>query len=264
VTPFLGAGHVSWTHAQNSDGSSNSTLSRPVDSTTHGRAFSKREGLRVVAVFEENARSTVLLDERAAGAEALGAMLRLGAGVPLQARRDRLARDPFVAGHAKRAVLMSGGRILYAEGGNGEEDGDLLMDDMRHAVDAHERRAIVARLRRGRETKAVTKPGAYIGGRPAFGYRADPATHELVVDEDAAAVVRLVFHLARKGNGIRAIAAKLNADGLGGRTWYPNTVVRVLAHDGYRRKRPVQIVCAAVWNNAQKPMASRRRSTPAT
>ncbi len=221
------------------------------------------EGLTVVADFAEDARSTVPLDERRAGAAALDAMMRLGAGVLLVARRDRLARDPYVAGHAKRAVAMMGGRIVYAEGGNGDSDANLFMDDMRHAVNAHERRAIVARLRDGREAKArkAAERGerAYIGGRPAFGYRADPETHELVIDHDAAEVVRSIFDMARSGRSVRAIVAALNADQAGGRNWYPESVMRVLNHDAYRRAYPGRIIDGKVFNAAHAALASRRK-----
>ncbi len=73
-------------------------------------AFAAANGLTIVADYAEDARSTTLISEREGGAAALDAMLRHGAGVLLLARRDRLARDTYVAGDAKRAVSLMGGR----------------------------------------------------------------------------------------------------------------------------------------------------------
>lgn len=228
------------------------------------RAFARAEGLEIVATFAEDARSTVPLDERKGGREALDAMLRLGAGVLLLARRDRLARDPYIAGHAKRAVAIFGARIFYADGGNGEDDSALLLDDIQHAISAHERRAIVARLRSGREEKtrqyASRGERAYVGGRPAFGYRANAATHELEIDPDAAEVVRLIFEQARRGRSVRAIASDLNARQAGGRSWHATSVRRVLTHDGYASTRgPGVIVHGRVVKAARAALAARRK-----
>lgn len=213
--------------------------------------FAAAEGLSIVADFAEDARSTTLLDEREGGRAALDAMLRLGAGTLLLARRDRLARDPFVAGHAKRAVAMMGGRILYAEGGNGQEDSDLLLDDIQHAIAAHERRAIVARLRKGREEKAAQHPQARAqGGKVPFGYRRTSTA--VVIDDAEAAVVREVFALARDGVPVRKIAERVGLS--------PSTVGGILGREVYKLREPGRIVDPRVWNAAQEATASRRRS----
>ncbi len=222
-------------------------------------AFAKREGLRVVERFEGDERSTVALEDRRAGAAALDAMVQHGAGVLLLARRDRLARDPMIAGLAKRTVAMMGGRILYATEGNGDDDSSLFMDDIGHAAAAHERRMIVARLRRGREEKRQRNVRAYVGGRPMFGYRANPHTHELEIDPEAAAVVRDIFARVRRGQSVRKIAAALDEQGACGRRWHLSAVARILKHDGYKLKHPGQIVAPKVYNAAQAVLAGRRK-----
>ena len=55
------------------------------------------------------------------------------------------------------------------------------------------------------------REGQYIGGSPLYGYRKDP-THrnKLMVDPEAAAVVRQIFRWSLEGMGRQAIAQKLN------------------------------------------------------
>ncbi len=217
---------------------------------TDCRRFAAAEGLEIVATFEEDARSTVLLDEREGGRAALDAMLRLGAGVLLLARRDRLARDPFVAGHAERAVGVMGARILYAEGGNGRTDSDLLLGDIQHAIAAHERRAIVARLAKGREEKAA-REGASAraqGGRLPYGYRRD-GRGLAEVDPEAAEVVRLIFTRAREGKSSAKIAKEIGKA--------PTFVDRVITREIYKTTELGRIVDPRIWNDAQAARARR-------
>ena len=57
--------------------------------------------------------------------------------------------------------------------------------------------------------------GEYIDCVPPLGYRKDPADrHRLAIDEEGAAVVRRIFHLAAGGTKVSEIARMLNADGV--------------------------------------------------
>ena len=63
--------------------------------------------------------------------------------------------------------------------------------------------------------KACAENGKFMGTYPAFGYKRDPADkHHLVIDEDTAPVVRRIFAMRASGMSFRAIACKLNEDGV--------------------------------------------------
>lgn len=72
-----------------------------------------------------------------------------------------------------------------------------------------ESETIQGRTMMGRSAKA--KEGGYAGGRPPFGY--DVVNGELVVNEDEAKVVRLVFRLRSEGLSLYKITDRLNAEG---------------------------------------------------
>lgn len=58
------------------------------------------------------------------------------------------------------------------------------------------------------------RQGQYIGGFPIYGYKKDPTDkNKLVVDEDAAPVVRQIYRWYLEGNGAQHIAALLNQRG---------------------------------------------------
>lgn len=57
--------------------------------------------------------------------------------------------------------------------------------------------------------------GEFIGAFAKYGYKKDPADrHKLVIDEDAAANVQLIFKMYLNGSGIRSIVRYLNENGV--------------------------------------------------
>ncbi len=131
------------------------------------------------------------------------------------------------------------------------------MDDIGHAVSAHERRVIVARLARGREEKAARHPQARAqGGKVPHGYRRTATGLE--IDAQAAAEVRRCFDLAREGKALRKVEAILATET--GRHWTASTVAGIIGREIYKQQQPGRIVDPRVWNATQAALAGRRRS----
>lgn len=105
--------------------------------------------------------------------------------------------------------------------------------------------ALVATLERDRHVETWAKSTANAIGRGVavrvpYGYRRGP-TGRLVADEPGASVVRKMFRLRAAGTGVAAIAATLNADGIGpphAANWTRQTVramLRVKTYTGEAR-----------------------------
>lgn len=99
--------------------------------------------------------------------------------------------------------------------------------------------------------------GQFIGSFAPYGYKTDPNDkHHLIVDEEAAAVVREIFSMYVSGEGYRRIVQKLNDNGIASPTrykrqngskyvnsnaengsrqglWTQSTVARILANEVY-------------------------------
>lgn len=59
------------------------------------------------------------------------------------------------------------------------------------------------------------RKGEFIGGKPMYGYRMHPSEkNRIVIDEDAAPVVRRIFAMALAGTSCRQIAVRLNEEGV--------------------------------------------------
>ena len=77
------------------------------------------------------------------------------------------------------------------------------------------------------------KEGKYIGGCPVYGSREDPADkNHIIVDPEAAEVVRQIFQWSLEGNGKQHIASMLNARGIANPTKYKE-------QNGLVQNRPV-------------------------
>ncbi|ADU27317.1 recombinase family protein [Ethanoligenens harbinense] len=74
-------------------------------------------------------------------------------------------------------------------------------------------RGISQKTKAAKITRA--KQGMFIGSKAPYGYCKDPADkHHLLVDEEAAAVVRRIFAMAADGQGYNRIARALHAEGI--------------------------------------------------
>ena len=122
---------------------------------------------------------------------------------------SRLGRDYIMTGYYSEIYFPSVGVRYVAladdfdslKGGNEIAPFKNILNDM-YARD------ISKKVKNAKHQQA--KKGLFIGGQPPFGYRKDPNNkHQLIIDPEAAAVVRLVFSLAEKGLGNIAIASQL-------------------------------------------------------
>ena len=71
----------------------------------------------------------------------------------------------------------------------------------------------------GKKVKAAKRvcaeSGKYLGTYAPYGFKKDPDNrHKLVIDENTAPIVRSIFEMRAGGMGFRAIACKLNEDGV--------------------------------------------------
>lgn len=92
-----------------------------------------------------------------------------------------------------------------------------------------------------RKTKAsftaMAKAGKFIGSKAPHGYIKDPEDkHRLLVDEEAADVIRKIFDYAATGLGYKAISKRLREDGILNPNAYANTVDPTYHQSNYWRK----------------------------
>ena len=129
---------------------------------------------------------------------------------------SRLGRDYIMTGHYMERYFPEH-RVRYISLLDGIDTGvdstanDItpfraIMNDM-YAKDISKK---IASVKHDKQRK-----GLFIGGKAVYGYKMHPTEkNRIVIDEDAAAVVRHIFGLALEGMSCRQIAVRLNAEGV--------------------------------------------------
>ena len=193
--------------------------------------WAAREGVRVAAWHvDQGVSGGSDLADRAALVAALGELRATGAGVLVVAKRDRLARDVYVAATIERAVAQGGARVVTADGtANGDTPADAFMRTILDAAAAYERALI-----RGRTKSALAAKRARgeRSGEVPYGYRLAADGARLEGDEGEQAVLAVVRELRSAGLSQRTIVAALAERGLvsrAGRPFAKTQVARMLA-----------------------------------
>ena len=129
---------------------------------------------------------------------------------------SRLGRDYIMTGHYMERYFPEK-RVRYISLLDGIDTGvdstanDItpfraIMNDM-YAKDISKKIKSVKRDKQRR--------GQFIGGKPVYGYRMHPTEkNRIVIDEEAAQIVRRIFGMALEGESCRGIASRLNTEGI--------------------------------------------------
>jgi DNA invertase Pin-like site-specific DNA recombinase len=189
-------------------------------------AWAAREGIAVAAWHSDQGVSGGAdLDARPGLVAALADLRSSRAGLLVVAKRDRIARDLYVAATIERAASQSGARIVTADGaGNGDDDSSALLRGMLDVIGAHERRMIRTRTRAALAAKRAK--GERTGECP-YGFRVADDGVRLARDDAEQAVLAEVRALAAAGLSERSIVAALAAKGVANRAGRPLTKTSV-------------------------------------
>ena len=129
---------------------------------------------------------------------------------------SRLGRDYIMTGHYMERYFPEK-RVRYISLLDGVDTGvessanDItpfraIMNDM-YAKDISKK---IKSVKHDKQRK-----GEFIGGKPMYGYRMHPSEkNRIVIDKDAAPVVRRIFAMALAGTSCRQIAVRLNEEGV--------------------------------------------------
>lgn len=194
------------------------------------RSWCTARGAELVAVCSDlGVSGAAPLDKRPGLLAAVDALREHGAAVLLVAKRDRLARDVVVAAMVERLVERQGARVQSADGvGEGSGPESQLLRSIVDAVAAYERALI--RARTSAALRAKRARGERTGGVTRLGERLAPCGVRIEVEPAEVAALGRIAELHAHGATVRAIAERLNAEGVParGRRWHATTVARAL------------------------------------
>ncbi|MBI2943552.1 MAG: recombinase family protein [Candidatus Wallbacteria bacterium] len=156
---------------------------------------------------------------------ALGELRAHVAGVLVIAKRDRLARDVYVAATIERAIGASGARVACADGvANGDTPADAFLRQILDGAAEYERALIRARTRAALQAKRARGERA---GELPYGYRmADDGRHLEAAPAEQAVIAR-VRELHAASLSLRGVVAEIAREGLTSRAGRPLALTQV-------------------------------------
>jgi DNA invertase Pin-like site-specific DNA recombinase len=189
-------------------------------------AWAKHEGVEVVATFsDEGVSGGSDIGDRPGLVAALAELRASRAGVLIVAKRDRLARDTFIAQTIERAAKACGAKVATADGvANGNGGADEFMRNMLDAVAQYERSMI--RARTVAALKAKRARGERAGNVP-YGYTLAADGIHLEENHAEQGVLAVVRELRASGLSLRAIVAQLAQRGIASRAGKPLGLTQV-------------------------------------
>jgi site-specific DNA recombinase len=176
------------------------------------RAWCEREGYEVLEVITDPGQSGASLErpgmDRVRDLVAAG-----GVSVVLAQDRDRIAREPAYHYLLRKEFEEHGCKIrALNDRGDDSPEGELT-DGILDQLAKFERAKTAERTRRGRLRKA--REGKVVATRsPRYGFKLNAARDGYEVDEEKMAVVRRIFREVADGTTLRAIALKLEREGV--------------------------------------------------
>lgn len=225
------------------------------------RTFAGKDGLEVVAVYQDKAKSGAsTLDRDGLYNLMMDAHARKFDVVVVEAL-DRLSRDMEDLARIHKRLTFANVEIRAVHEGTA----NTLMVGLRGLVGQLMREDNVHKIRRG--MTGLVKQGLSAGGR-SYGYRPDPLNKgKLLIVEDEAEVIRLIFAEYANGKSPRNIAYSLNAQHIRpprGEKWNASTI-NGNGERGYGILRNPIYNGQIVWNRVRMvkdPDTGRRISRP--
>lgn len=212
------------------------------------RALASREGLTVVSVFSDRARSGATMH----GRDGIRAMLSAAAertfDVLVCESTSRIGRDQEDRAGIHKRLKFAEISILTVTSGVITQ----LMDGVTAAMDSQQLADLKIMIRRGMAGNILE--GKHNGG-PPYGYRTIKGeTGQLEIVESAADVVRSIYERFNAGEGPREIAGALNRDNVApprGGYWRASTLHGDVQR-GFGILRNEIYIGRIIWNKTRK------------
>jgi DNA invertase Pin-like site-specific DNA recombinase len=189
--------------------------------------WTEGRGVNIVAWHEDRVSGATGVEARPGMLDALESLQRIGAGILVAAKRDRIARDVVVAATVERLVAGAGAVVVTADGVTVEDSPEgALMRTLVDAFASYERSLIKSRTRAALAVKRSR--GERVSRFAPVGFRFEDG--RLVVDESEAAMVERIRAMRGRGLSVRRIVDVLTAEGstLRGGRWHERTIRRTL------------------------------------
>lgn len=148
---------------------------------------------------------------------------------------DRFSRDRYDSATYKRKLKKNGVRIISVlENLDGSPE-SVILESLLEGMAEYYSKNLAREVAKG--MKETSLKCQHTGGKPPLGFDVDPTSKKLIINEDEAPIIRLIFDLSSKGYSYGKILDRLDKEGyrtkLGGK-FGKNNIYSILTNEKYK------------------------------
>ena len=197
-------------------------------------AYCKQHGFVIVDRYIDEAKSA-LTDRRPAFQQMISDSSNGSFNILLVHKLDRFARNRYDSAIYKRELKKNGVAVYSVLENLDNSPESIMMEAVLEGMSEYYSINLSREVMKGmRETALQCK---HTGGKPPLGYDVDPVTKKLVINEQEAESVRLIFRMCADGYGYSAILDALHERGAltkYGREFQKNSLHDLLLNPKYK------------------------------
>lgn len=148
---------------------------------------------------------------------------------------DRFARNRYDSAIYRKELKDAGVKLISVlERVDEENPENIILLSVLEGMNEYYSKNLAREVRKGQKENALK--GIHNGGVPPLGFKVDPETRKLVINEDEAEAVRTIFTMYTKKYGYDLICQELNKKGYKTRTGRPftrNSIAEILRNEKY-------------------------------
>ena len=215
--------------------------------------FAARNGIEIVAEYVDRAYSA-RSDQRPEFQQMISDAKSGRFQVVLVHKLDRFSRDRYDSAYYRHELKKHGVTVRSVIENLDDSPESVILQSVIEGMNEYYSRNLARETMKGLKENAYN--GKHTGGMPPLGYRVDPETMKIKIDENEANAVRLIFSMADEGKKYPDILAELKSRGF--RTKMGKTFTSTSVHDILRNEKYIWIcvynrrVSQSVANNSRK------------
>ena len=198
------------------------------------KEFAKGNNIIIVENYIDRAKSATT-DDRPAFQRMIEDSAKHNFEIVLVHKLDRFARNRTDSMVYRSKLRKNGVSLLsVTEPLDDERPEAIILESVLEGMAEYYSKNLAREVRKGLKENALQ--AKHTGGRPPLGYDVDRVTRKLVINEDEAAAVRLIFMMTLQGAGYHAILHELNARGYQtkmGKPFGKNSLYEILRNKKY-------------------------------
>lgn len=172
--------------------------------------FAARNGIEIVAEYVDRAYSA-RSDQRPEFQQMISDAKSGRFQVVLVHKLDRFSRDRYDSAYYRHELKKHGVTVRSVIENLDDSPESVILQSVIEGMNEYYSRNLARETMKGLKENAYN--GKHTGGMPPLGYRVDPETMKIKIDENEANAVRLIFSMADEGKKYPDILAELKSRG---------------------------------------------------